>query len=85
MPFVLLAGEPGDRVQFSEFIMANSRLYALRHERALTTKAVANFTRSELATALRKVGLLGHGGLPSGQRSLQASAVLTLQSLFDAN
>lgn len=35
--------------------MANVRLYALRHERPLTTKAVANFTRSELATALRKV------------------------------
>ena len=51
----LCAGEPGDRVQFSEFIMANARLYALRHERSLTTKAVANFTRSELATALRKV------------------------------
>ncbi|CAL8470453.1 g9995 [Coccomyxa elongata] len=49
-----LSGEPGDRVQFSEFIMANARLYALRHERSLTTKAVANFTRSELATALRK-------------------------------
>ena len=49
------AGEPGDRVQFSEFIMANVRLYALRHDKALSTHAVAHFTRSELATALRKV------------------------------
>ena len=49
------SGEPGDRVQFSEFIMANVRLYALRHDRDLSTHAVANFTRSELATALRKV------------------------------
>lgn len=55
-------GEPGDRVQFSELIIANVRLYALRNERKLSTKAVANFTRQQLATALRKVsvkGLLG--------------------------
>ena len=50
-----LAGEPGDRVQFSEFIMANVRLYALRNGQQLTTDAVANYTRGELATALRKV------------------------------
>lgn len=31
------------------------RLYALRNGQQLSTKAVANFTRSELATALRKV------------------------------
>ena len=48
-------GEPGDRVQFSEFILANVRLYALRHDKSLSTHAVANFTRTELATALRKV------------------------------
>lgn len=50
-----LAGEPGDRVQFSEYIMANVRLYALRNGQQLTTDAVANYTRGELATALRKV------------------------------
>ena len=50
-----LAGEPGDRVQFSEFIIANARLYALRNGQRLSTNAVANYTRSELATALRKV------------------------------
>ena len=42
-------------MQFSEFILANVRLYALRHDKSLSTHAVANFTRSELATALRKV------------------------------
>lgn len=51
------AGEPGDRVQFSEYIIANLRLYALRNDIDLSTKAAANFTRSELAKALRKVGL----------------------------
>mmetsp|Transcript_4410 Transcript_4410/g.12367 ORF Transcript_4410/g.12367 Transcript_4410/m.12367 type:complete len:194 (+) Transcript_4410:373-954(+) len=49
-----LSGEPGSRVQFSEFIIANARLYALRNGRNLSTKALANMTRGELATALRK-------------------------------
>ena len=48
------SGEPGDRVQFSEFVAANARLYALRNKSKLSTKALANFTRGELATALRK-------------------------------
>eukprot|EP00193_Tetraselmis_chui_P005840 CAMPEP_0177770006 /NCGR_PEP_ID=MMETSP0491_2-20121128/10672_1 /TAXON_ID=63592 /ORGANISM="Tetraselmis chuii, Strain PLY429" /LENGTH=193 /DNA_ID=CAMNT_0019287147 /DNA_START=271 /DNA_END=852 /DNA_ORIENTATION=+ len=49
-----LSGDPGSRVQFSEYIIANTRLYALRNNNKLSTKAVANFTRNELATALRK-------------------------------
>ena len=55
LSFFPLAGEPGDRVQFSEYIIANVRLYALRNDFPLSTPAVANFTRGELATALRKV------------------------------
>ena len=42
-------------MQFSEFIIANVRLYALRNDFPLSTPAVANFTRCELAEALRKV------------------------------
>ena len=42
-------------MHFSEFILANTRLYALRNDKTLSTRAVANFTRNELATALRKV------------------------------
>eukprot|EP01023_Acetabularia_acetabulum_P045534 TRINITY_DN4620_c0_g1_i1.p2 TRINITY_DN4620_c0_g1~~TRINITY_DN4620_c0_g1_i1.p2 ORF type:complete len:193 (+),score=31.86 TRINITY_DN4620_c0_g1_i1:144-722(+) len=49
-----IAGEAGDRVNFSEFIIANVKLYSLRNGVGLSTKAVANFTRNELATALRK-------------------------------
>lgn len=50
------AGEPGDRVQFSEYIIANVRLYAMRNDDTqLSTHAVANYTRSEMATALRRV------------------------------
>ena len=56
-----VSGEAGDRVNFSEYIIANARLYALRNGAQLSTKAVANYTRSELAAALRKVGGRGRG------------------------
>ena len=49
-----VSGEPGDRVQFSEYIAANVRLSALRNEKRLSTSAVAHYARGELATALRK-------------------------------
>lgn len=51
-------GEPGDRVQFSEFVAANVRLHALRTDTRLSTSAIAHYTRGELATALRKVRIL---------------------------
>ena len=44
-------------MQFSEFVKANVKLYALRNQRPLRTSAVANFIRNELATALRQVRL----------------------------
>ena len=43
------------RVQFSEFIQKNILLYQYRNGIPLSTSAAANFTRGELATALRKV------------------------------
>lgn len=48
------SGEPGDRVQFTEFIQKNLHLYQFRNNIPLSTAATANFTRGELATALRK-------------------------------
>lgn len=59
-----LSGEAGDRVQFSEFIIANVKLYALTNSTELTTKSVANYTRGEMAKALRKVsqGQTGEDG-----------------------
>ncbi|XP_078437123.1 proteasome subunit beta type-2-B-like [Wolffia australiana] len=48
------SGEPGDRVQFTEYIQKNVHLYQFRNGIPLTTAAAANFTRGELATALRK-------------------------------
>lgn len=43
------------RVQFTEFIQKNLHLYQFRNNIPLSTAATANFTRGELATALRKV------------------------------
>ncbi|XP_073134362.1 proteasome subunit beta type-2-B-like [Henckelia pumila] len=48
------SGESGDRVQFTEYIQKNVALYQFRNGIPLTTAATANFTRGELATALRK-------------------------------
>ena len=50
-----VAGEAGDRVQFSDYIIANVKLYAMRNATSLRTKSVAHYARGELATALRKV------------------------------
>jgi 20S proteasome alpha/beta subunit len=52
-----LSGEAGDRVQFSDYIIANVKLYALRNATSLSTKSVAHYARGELAVALRKVRL----------------------------
>ena len=48
-----LSGPNGDRVAFAEYIKKNLALYTLRNETTLSAHAVANFTRKELATALR--------------------------------
>ncbi|KAG0497220.1 hypothetical protein HPP92_001668 [Vanilla planifolia] len=49
-----VSGEAGDRAQFTEYIQKNVHLYQFRNGIPLTTAAAANFTRGELATALRK-------------------------------
>jgi 20S proteasome subunit beta 4 len=48
-------GFVGNSVQFTEFIQKNLHLYQFRNNMSLSTAATANFTRGELATALRKV------------------------------
>mmetsp|Transcript_11401 Transcript_11401/g.11429 ORF Transcript_11401/g.11429 Transcript_11401/m.11429 type:complete len:159 (+) Transcript_11401:2-478(+) len=49
-----MAGEPGDVAQFTEYVQKNVHLFELRSGIAMSTKAVANFTRNELAKSLRK-------------------------------
>lgn len=56
-------GEPGDAVQFAEYIQCNVRLYAMRNEMELSPSAAANFTRRALADSLRtKVQLVNFNG-----------------------
>ncbi|KAJ3091736.1 Proteasome subunit beta type-4 [Quaeritorhiza haematococci] len=47
------SGEPGDSVQFSEYIQRNVQLYGMRNGITLSTKGCANFTRREMAESLR--------------------------------
>jgi len=48
------AGPSADTSNFVEFVEKNIKLHTLRTGLKLSTKATANFTRNELATALRK-------------------------------
>eukprot|EP00123_Amoebidium_parasiticum_P022716 comp9335_c0_seq1/m.4414 comp9335_c0_seq1/g.4414 ORF comp9335_c0_seq1/g.4414 comp9335_c0_seq1/m.4414 type:complete len:194 (-) comp9335_c0_seq1:67-648(-) len=50
---ILLAGEQGDCTNFGEYIQANVRLYAMKNGTPLSTHAIANFTRGELAKSIR--------------------------------
>ncbi|KAH8693611.1 putative proteasome component [Talaromyces proteolyticus] len=47
------SGEPGDGVQFAEYIQANVQLYSMRNDTELSPAAVGNFVRGELARSLR--------------------------------
>lgn len=61
-----IAGPPGDRVHFSEFIQANIALYALTAGHQLSTHAAAAFTRNQLANALRTRGAYQVNSLIAG-------------------
>nr|KAG5709609.1 hypothetical protein BaRGS_001659 [Batillaria attramentaria] len=48
-----VSGESGDTVQFSEYIAKNIQLYKMRNGYELSPHAAANFTRRNMADALR--------------------------------
>ena len=50
---MLFTGEPGDTVNFAEYIQRNIKLYKIRNDIDLSPRATANFTRRELAESLR--------------------------------
>jgi len=50
---MLVSGDNGDCVQFSEYIAKNLQLYKMRNGYELTPEAAANFTRRNLAESLR--------------------------------
>lgn len=47
------SGEPGDTVQFAEYITCNIKFYGIKNQVELSAKAAASFTRRELANSLR--------------------------------
>lgn len=47
------SGEPGDTVNFAEFIQRNVQLYGVRNEKDLGVEAAAHWTRRALADSLR--------------------------------
>ena len=50
---LLYTGEPGDTVQFAEYIQKNAQLYSMRHSVDLSPFGLASFVRKELAESLR--------------------------------
>lgn len=48
-----VTGEPGDTVQFAEYIAKNIQLYKMRNGYDLSPKAAATYTRRNLAEYLR--------------------------------
>ncbi|KIK57361.1 hypothetical protein GYMLUDRAFT_75564 [Collybiopsis luxurians FD-317 M1] len=54
-PHLLMAysGEPGDTIQFSEYIERNLRLFHIRNNYSLTPSAAASWIRRSLAQSLR--------------------------------
>lgn len=48
-----VVGEPGDAVQFSEFIQKNLQLYKMRNGYEMSTHSMSAYTRRVLADALR--------------------------------
>ncbi|XP_033123686.1 proteasome subunit beta type-2-like [Anneissia japonica] len=50
---MLVVGDSGDTVSFAEFIQKNLQLYKMRNGYELSPHAAANFTRKQLADALR--------------------------------
>ncbi|KAI9148568.1 Proteasome subunit beta type-4 [Blastocladiella emersonii ATCC 22665] len=53
---LLYTGEPGDCVQFSEYIQRNVQLYSIKNDVPLNTAGCASFTRRALADSLRSRG-----------------------------
>ncbi|TDL17668.1 20S proteasome subunit [Rickenella mellea] len=47
------SGEPGDTVQFAEFVERNLRLHQIRHHQALRPQSAASWIRRALADSLR--------------------------------
>lgn len=90
--FVFIAGEPGDVVQFSEYVGKNIQLYKMINGIELSPFACANFTRNEMAKSLRSrnsflanLVVAGYSTNPRDQQHAQLYSIDYLGAMVSAN
>ncbi|KAJ1500199.1 Proteasome subunit beta type-4 [Coelomomyces lativittatus] len=66
---LMYAGEPGDSVNFVDFIQKNIQLHEFTYGQALSTQACAAYTRRQLAERLRSRGAVSTNLLMGGYSS----------------
>jgi 20S proteasome subunit beta 4 len=80
--FYFLAGEPGDVVQFAEYVGKNIQLYKMINGIELSPYACANFTRHEMATSLRSrnsfLANLVVGGYSTNERDQERAQLYSI-------
>jgi len=89
---MLAAGEPGDVVQFAEYVGKNIQLYKMINGIELSPYACANFTRHEMATSLRSrnsflanIVLAGYSTNERDQERAQLFSIDYLGAMISAN
>ncbi|CAF1380367.1 unnamed protein product [Adineta steineri] len=82
---MLAAGEPGDVVQFAEYVGKNIQLYKMINGIELSPYACANFTRHEMATSLRsRNSFLANvivGGFSTNERDQERAQLYSIDYL----
>jgi 20S proteasome subunit beta 4 len=82
---MLAAGEPGDVVQFAEYVGKNIQLYKMINGIELSPYACANFTRHEMATSLRSrnsfLANLVVGGYSTNERDKERAQLYSIDYL----
>ena len=83
--FLFIAGEPGDVVQFAEYVGKNIQLYKMINGIELSPYACANFTRNEMAKSLRSrnsfLANLIVGGFSTNERDQERAQLYSIDYL----
>lgn len=82
---MLAAGEPGDVVQFAEYVGKNIQLYKMINGIELSPYACANYTRNQMATSLRSrnsfLANLVVGGFSTNERDQERAQLYSIDYL----
>lgn len=82
---MFIAGEPGDVVQFAEYVGKNIQLYKMINGIELSPYACANFTRNEMAKSLRSrnsfLANLIVGGFSTNERDQERAQLYSIDYL----